>query len=191
MRHAWKRYLLCASVAAAFAPLAATQEVTAKRANEMTLARLRPGHSSLANANSLYGEKRRLAPSNDGRLWTWIDPCARRKLRVEADEQGLIQTLTVSSEDAASDCRRRASDPAASASWKTGRGLSLGDPIQKVAELYGPANSTSPSVRGARELELLFYAFDWAGSEVPQVMEVTCDRTSGVVVEITLAFPSL
>ena len=42
-----------------------------------------------------------------------------------------------------------------------------------------------------RELEFLFYAFDWAGPEVPQVMEVTCERSTGRVVKITLAFPSL
>jgi hypothetical protein len=37
----------------------------------------------------------------------------------------------------------------------------------------------------------MFYAFDWAGSDVPQVMEVLCERATGRVVEITLAFPSL
>jgi hypothetical protein len=35
------------------------------------------------------------------------------------------------------------------------------------------------------------YQFDWAGSDVPQVMEVLCARDTGRVVEITLAFPSL
>jgi len=42
---------------------------------------------------------------------------------------------------------------------------------------------------------LLYYAFDWAGPEVPQVMEVVCtapkDGTPGKVVEITLAAGSL
>ena len=75
--------------------------------------------------------------------------------------------------------------------WQTSRGLRLGDTKERVLELYGSPNSTSPSVRGQQELELLFYAFDWAGSNVPQVMEVTCDRASGRVIEITLAFPSL
>jgi hypothetical protein len=42
---------------------------------------------------------------------------------------------------------------------------------------------------------LLYYAFDWAGADVPQVMEVVCtleeDGKPGRVVEITLAAPSL
>jgi hypothetical protein len=46
-------------------------------------------------------------------------------------------------------------------------------------------------VKGTRELELLYYAFDWAGSDVPQVMEISCERSTGKVLEITLAFPSL
>jgi hypothetical protein len=37
----------------------------------------------------------------------------------------------------------------------------------------------------------MYYAFDWAGSSVPQVMEVFCARDSGRVMEITLAYPSL
>jgi hypothetical protein len=37
----------------------------------------------------------------------------------------------------------------------------------------------------------MFYMFDWAGSDVPQVMEVSCDKETGRVVEIMLAFPSL
>jgi len=42
---------------------------------------------------------------------------------------------------------------------------------------------------------LLYYAFDWAGPDVPQVMEVVCtapkDGSSGRVAEITLAAGSL
>jgi hypothetical protein len=42
---------------------------------------------------------------------------------------------------------------------------------------------------------LWYYAFDWAGADVPQVMEVLCTREAdgkpGRVVEITLAGPSL
>jgi len=41
----------------------------------------------------------------------------------------------------------------------------------------------------------LYYAFDWAGPDVPQVMEVVCtapkEGITGLVVEITLAANSL
>jgi hypothetical protein len=61
----------------------------------------------------------------------------------------------------------------------------------RAAELYGTPESHSPSVRGSRKLELLFYSFDWAGGDVPQSMEVYCDAASGWLVEITLASASL
>lgn len=46
-------------------------------------------------------------------------------------------------------------------------------------------------MQGSHELELSFYSFDWAGENVPQSMEVSCDDASGRVVEITLASSSL
>ena len=52
-------------------------------------------------------------------------------------------------------------------------------------------NSSGPSVKGNNELEFLYYPFDWAGSDVPQAMEIYCARDTGRVVEITLAYPSL
>lgn len=55
--------------------------------------------------------------------------------------------------------------------------------------------SRSPSTKNGQPLELLYYAFDWAGPDVPQVLEVVCtapkDGTPGRVVEITLAASSL
>jgi hypothetical protein len=41
------------------------------------------------------------------------------------------------------------------------------------------------------DLDRMNYQFSWAGSDVPQVMELLCARDTGRVVEITLAFPSL
>jgi hypothetical protein len=65
----------------------------------------------------------------------------------------------------------------------------------RARALYGQPNSRGPSTKGGQQLELLYYAFDWAGPDVPQVMEVLCapdrDGKPGRVVEITLAAPSL
>ena len=62
-------------------------------------------------------------------------------------------------------------------------------------DVYGEPDSKSPSTRDGQPLELWYYAFDWAGPDVPQVMEVLCTREkdgqAGRVVEITLAAPSL
>ena len=79
--------------------------------------------------------------------------------------------------------------------WATGRGLHPGDSVERAVALYGEPNSRSPSTKNGQPLELLYCAFDWAGPDVPQVMEVVCtvpkDRTRGRVVEITLAAGSL
>jgi hypothetical protein len=73
--------------------------------------------------------------------------------------------------------------------------LAINDPAGKVAQLHGEPDSRSPSTRDGQPLELMYYAFDWAGPEVPQVMEVLCtkdkDGQRGRVVDITLAAPSL
>ena len=67
--------------------------------------------------------------------------------------------------------------------------------LPKVAQLYGEPDSKSPSSKDGQQLELWYYAFDWAGADVPQVMEVLCtkdkDGEPGGVIEITLAAPSL
>ena len=79
--------------------------------------------------------------------------------------------------------------------WHTGRGLAADALASRVVELYGEPDSRSPSTKDGQQLELLYYAFDWAGTAVPQVMEVLCtvarDGKPGRVVEITLAAPSL
>jgi hypothetical protein len=152
---------------------------------------MRPGRDTLATAKALYGEKRRSISPDDANVWTWQDECRKHRLRLEADGQGIIQVLTVTEEERQGDCRAHAGEPGAASPWRTGKGLALGDPRAKIADIYGPPNSVSPSLRGSHELELFFYAFDWAGADVPQVMEVTCDRASGRVVEITLSSPSL
>jgi len=79
--------------------------------------------------------------------------------------------------------------------WKTGHGLRVGDSAVNVVQLYGDPDSRSPSTKGGQPLELFHYAFDWAGPDVPQVMEVLCtkdkDGQPGRVLEITLAATSL
>jgi hypothetical protein len=74
---------------------------------------------------------------------------------------------------------------------RTGRGLLLGDACGRVTEIYGKPESESPSVKGFEKLELYLYSFGWAGSDVPQVMEVSCSQGTNKVVEIMLAASSL
>ncbi len=63
--------------------------------------------------------------------------------------------------------------------WVTGLGLRMGDSQDRVVALYGEPNSSGPASKNGQELDLMYYQFDWAGSDVPQVMEILCARDIG------------
>ena len=174
----------------AWAQKAAAKKATARRANEMTLAGLRPGRDNAGVAIELYKK-----PSNrlaeQGSLMVWGATCQKQTLSIDLDAAKKIQVVrTIETAWPLGDCAK----PTLGL-WRTGRGLRVGDSATKVAELYGKPDSRSPSTKGGQPLELWYYAFDWAGADVPQVMEVLCTRETdgkpGRVVEITLAGPSL
>jgi hypothetical protein len=196
LKRGWMKSSLSTSAAAALllpAAWALAQAPAApKRVNELTLAGLRPGRDTLSIALKRYSDKysdRDLADANTKR---WLDPCTGRTLTLELDGSAMIQAITVSSLVPQEEkCADRRFGLVAVQDWVTGRGLRLGDNQDKIVRLYGEPASSGPSVNGARELEFLYYAFDWAGADVPQVMEIHCARDTGRVVEMTLAFPSL
>ena len=190
------KFSLCTSaVAALLLPAAwvlAQSSRTPPRANELTLAGLRPGRDALAAALKRYSEKYVSGDRAADDVKQWRDPCTGRTLSLELDSRSMIQAITVSSlipQEGKCDDQRFGT--VAVQDWVTGRGLRLGDTQDRVVQLYGEPNSSGPSVNGDRELEFLYYAFDWAGADVPQVMEIHCARENGRVVEMTLAFPSL
>jgi hypothetical protein len=208
LRLGWTKFSRCASAATAVAAMFVSAAVPAqhdaphgalpKPYTELTLAGLRPGRDSLAVALKHYktkysssdegGEKSAEKPSEK----QWADPCTGHSLSLNIDARGVIQKVTVSSlvpQDGK--CESRRTDSLDEKEWITGQGLRLGDPQDRVAELYGEPHSSGPSVKGNNELEFLFYPFDWAGSDVPQSMEIYCARDTGKVVEMTLAYPSL
>jgi hypothetical protein len=158
------------------------------RQSESRLARLAPGQTRLARAESVLGKPRERGGDSGWARW---NRCGD-DLVVEADSAGLIATVRLTrpaGRVASENC------PAAAARWATGKGLRLGDSAARAVELYGRPDSRSPSTKGGQRLELLYYAFDWAGPDVPQVMEVVCtvanDGEPGRVVEIMLAASSL
>lgn len=172
--------------------LAASGQMVLGRRNELFLARLQPGKDTLAAAAKIFGgQLQKTATSAQNEKWT--DPCTGRTATLEANAQGVIQEITMGYGPKL----RPACTPQMYAAaerelfWQTGHGVKLGDSRQHLIEMYGKPGSTSPSVKDGRELELFYYAFDWAGSNVPQVMEVSCERATGRVVEILLAYPSL
>ena len=179
--------------AAALVPRIASAQKQPQRANELTLAGLRPGRDTYDAAVRKYREPlqqasgdSKSAPENSGQA-NWFRGCDGHSLHIEFDSNKVIQTVDLDSyKKATSICQMIKPD-----SWATGAGISPGMKRESVIAAYGKPGSVSPSRKDGRELELLYYAFDWAGPDVPQVMEITCERASGRVVEIMLAFPSL
>ena len=159
--------------------------------NELLLAGLRPGRDNFAAAEKRFKPKNLSEEPKSGSK-EWRDDCSGRSIRLEVDAKSVIQSITITTlgtqEGKCSDRRPDFLDPR---NWLTGLGLRMGDSQDRAIGLYGEPNSTGPASKNGQELELLYYQFDWAGSDVPQVMEVLCARDTGRVVEITLAFPSL
>ncbi len=170
----------------------ATPQAKDAQANELTIAGFRPGKDTLAAARARIGKKLPSTEDEADHVVTWHESRYGKDLKIEADDHGVIQTLDLSAMEPMHSCSPEALAASEQTGyWKTGRGLALGDMRKRVIALYGEPGSNGPSQEGGERRELLYYAFDWAGSDVPQVMEVSCDKATGRVVEIMLAFPSL
>jgi len=194
------KFWLCASLALAATTAAGAQlsspgsgagQSPVRHNNETMLAGLRPGRDTFAVAEKRFKPKNLSAePNSSSRQWR--DDCSGREIHLEVDSKSVIQSVTLttlgSQEGKCSDRRPDFLDPR---NWLTGLGLRMGDSQDRIVGLYGEPNSSGPASKHGQDLELLYYQFDWAGSDVPQVMEVLCARDTGRVVEITLAFPSL
>jgi hypothetical protein len=174
------------------APVASEGKAPAMRhMNETQLAGFRPGHDTFAVAEKRLKPKE-LSDQSTSSSKEWRDDCSGRSIRLDIDAKAVIQSITLTTvgkqEGKCSDRRPDFLDPKF---WLTGLGLRMGDSQDRVVALYGEPNSGGPATKNGQDLELMYYQFDWAGSDVPQVMEILCARETGRVVEITLAFPSL
>lgn len=189
-RKSWRLASLVA-ILAAMTP-AARGLANSKRANEWTLAGLGPGHDKIVAPQKIFRQLNRDRSAADELVGG--DICTHRELRVEVAAHKILQTVTVDTHDqpeVRANCLPMVLAPSRLKLLATGHGLPLGDSCDRVAEIYGKPESESPSVRGSEQLELSLYSFDWAGVDVPQVMEVSCDSWSRKVVAITLAASTL
>jgi hypothetical protein len=170
----------------------AVEKTAARKVNELTLAGLRPGQDTVKRAERLYGAIAENPGKNtDPSQAVWIDNCGQVALTIDHNRQNRVEVIRATKDkNIPLECIAVREER-----WRTGRGLRIGDGTPKVLGLYGEPDSRSPSTRNGQPLELWYYAFDWAGENVPQVMEVLCTREAdgkaGQVVEITLAAPSL
>jgi hypothetical protein len=195
LRRAWKKFWLLVSAVAAIAALTMQGGWGTggpKRLNELTLARFRPGRDRIEKVQRSSGKFPSYALPDealaDGEV-VRRDLCHREQLTISARADGVIQSVVVGHTTGAfdADCEFNLKPNP----WTTGRGLRYRDACGRIEEMYGKAESRSPSVKGSDKLELYLYTFDWAGPDVPQVMEVSCDAASQTVTEITLAASSL
>lgn len=198
MKRGSMKFWLCASLALVGASAAAGARISpaagqtaVRHGNETMLAGLRPGRDTFTVAEKRFKAKNLIEEPNSSSK-EWRDDCSGRSIRLEVDAKSVIQSVTITTlgiqEGKCSDRRPDFLDPR---NWLTGLGLRMGDSQDRVVGLYGEPNSSGPASKNRQELEMMYYQFDWAGSDVPQVMEVLCARDTGRVVEITLAFPSL
>lgn len=195
MRRGWTKFLQCTSFSlmAALSGLAfpAQKASAPKPINELTLAGLRPGHDSSANAFKRYKQKY-LLNKTDADSKEWRDTCTGHSLALTLDSHSVIQEITVSllvPRDG--NCDNRRFEFLNLDDWVTGRGLRLGDSRNRVVEIYGEPNASEPIVRNDQDFELLRFDFAAAGRDVPQAMQVYCQRDSGRVVEISLSANAL
>jgi hypothetical protein len=168
------------------------------RNDELTLAGLRPGRDDLAKAERLFRKPSTTRYGGTNRIWQ--DPCRHQLLSIIPDPAGTILEVRVARASSAANAKSVSTEGCAPAAesgsrWTTGHGLVVGNPCSRVLALYGQPGSRGPSTKDGQQLELLYYAFDWAGPDVPQAMAVLCtpekNDKPGRVVEITLAAPSL
>ena len=193
----WRCASLIATAACAFAAAGAQNSApvagqsAAHHGNETSLAGLRPGRDTLAMAEKRFKTKSISEEPNSGSKG-WRDECSGRSIRLEVNAKSVIQSVTITTLDPqVGKCSDRRPDFLDPRYWLTGLGLRMGDSQDRVVGLYGEPNSGGPASKNGQDLDLMYYQFDWAGSDVPQVMEVLCARDTGRVVEITLAYPSL
>lgn len=180
-----------------------TATIPAHRNDELTLAGLRPGQDDFTRAQKLF--RKPSLTKFDGTNPIWHDACRNQSLSIITDAgSGTIQEVRVSENNSKfalgtppSTITESGCEPGrlARSRWITGHGLLIGSSCSRAFELYGQPGSRGPSTKDGQQLELLYYAFDWAGPDVPQVMAVLCTPGSsahpGRVVEITLMAPSL
>ena len=169
----------------------ASRATSPKKVSELTLAGMRPGRDTVARAPVKHMEF--ISGGKEDLEYHWRNICRLESLIVTTEKSGKVSEIRVTEyiPPGIVDC----ADRIPPSRWKTGRGLGLHESADRVVQLYGKPDSVSPSTKGGQQLELWYYAFDWAGPDVPQVMEVVCtvgkDGEPGRVVEITLAASSL
>lgn len=150
--------------------------------NELTLAGLRPGRSTLRDAVRRYGPHWFHPTPQETDLYLWSDPARHLLLSAEVNKQGQIRVVSITHTDVNAPVRSVLPLRAG----VTGRGVRLGDTRQQLRKVYGKPFFEGPSSLDGQDVHLIVYNFSWAGTDKPQILESSFDR-SGHLVKMTLS----
>lgn len=152
--------------------------------NELTLAGLRPGRSTIAQAEALYGNHWRHPSRDEHDLYVWCDAHTKLRLTAEARPDGRIRVVTIAAMPPAlpvGACSAALSRRAA----QTGRGVRLGESPQQLRHVYGTPFFTGPSSWNGHDVDMIVFNFSWAGASKPQILESSF--AGGTLVKMTLS----
>jgi hypothetical protein len=149
--------------------------------NELTLAGLRPGRTTIGEAERRLGAGWRHPDPDERDVYDWCDARRGVEISLEANPRGVIRVVTAERPRTAA-CDGRLPP----ARYATGRGLALGDGVARLLKTYGkPFFQGRASWRGER-VRLIVFNFSWAGSSKPQILESSFDAR-GRLVKMTLS----
>jgi hypothetical protein len=155
-----------------------------KKSQESSLAGLRPGKDKLKTAINLHGPYYRKVSPDSEQSVVWVDTMKHRALRVELDEKGVIQKVTVSAIDPLISAEDKQDAPLPSRMIATGKGLRIGYNVHDdVKDTYGDPDESTDGLRHGHNVRVLSYNFE----KNPQSLEILCERPGGRLLEITLA----
>lgn len=152
--------------------------------NELKLAGLQPGRSTVAEAEALWGKQWHHPSRDEDDVYVWCDTHSHIQLSLEATRAGLIRVVTVSRMPPAlpvGACTAVLGKRAAT----TGRGVRLGDSPERLQHVYGKPFFTGPSSWNGRDVNMIVFNFSWAGTSKPQILESSF--AGGKLVKMTLS----
>ncbi len=115
----------CALAAASSMAFAAQTMRKPARANELSIAGLRPGHDTLSDAQKRLDPLLAPVKTDNQGAQTWQEGCTGRKIALEVDEDGVIQNVDLSSGGVKADWKQTQGVQRARI-WSTGRGSAAG-----------------------------------------------------------------
>jgi hypothetical protein len=179
-----KFWLLGSATIGLFAATIAT--AATKPVNEIRLGGLQPGRDTL---QSFKRKVKREEPAFDGSTeHSYYEICNYQTIDVYPDSTGRLTRISVTqvTERIIADCTDKSYSRQARRWLGSGHDLLLGDTCQQAIEIYGKPASETSGAESNSVIKSMTYDFGWAGSKVPQAMQVECSIPENKVIKMTL-----